>query len=89
MCPQPHLPGLKKGICLLNEENGWSGGGHAHAETYYPSAKGGQKGDPFFVVVAWSRGRVAVVVVMVERSGATCLEKMSFCSGNAIFEVFF
>ena len=36
----------------------WSGGGHAHAETYYPSAKGGQKGDPFFVVVAWSRGRV-------------------------------
>ena len=34
----------------------WSGGGHAHAETYYPSAKGGQKGDPFFVVVAWSRG---------------------------------
>ena len=38
--------------CDTEEEavrQNWSGGGHAHAETYYPSAKGGQNRGPNFL----------------------------------------
>ena len=53
------------------------GGGNARANTKNGSAKVGRKGDPLLVsmVVASRRGRVAD---LVERSGATCLEKMPF-----------
>ena len=49
----------------------WSGGRYAHADSYYANAKVSQKGDPFF-----GRGVGVVVVVVVERGGATAKFKV-------------
>ena len=46
-----------------------------HAETYYSSAKVGQKREPVFRLVVDVVDVVDVVAVRVERSGVTCLPK--------------